>query len=304
MSQPERVRGPACFIYNPAAGRGRAQSLGPGLEAAARTLGIEAAVRATTFPGEEIEIGRQARAEGWPLVIAVGGDGTVHGVANGLLSDGPCDCLLGVLPVGTGNDFAYLTGLARGDAAANLRRLLRGEVRRFDVGRALGEYFVNGLGVGFDAEVVRQLATLRLRGFLLYLAAVYKTFWSFRPLRIRVVSPEYTNEDTLMMLEVAIGRRAGGGFRLTPDAEPSDGLFDVCVVRRVTTWQFLRYVPRVIRGTHGRLPVVTMFRCHGLSMYTPDEPLVVHLDGELRLPKERELTVEIVPDALAVICAS
>ena len=301
---PVKKRG--SLIVNPLASRGGGRGLEPALTAAARSLGWEVEVRYTTRAGHEVQLAREALKRGWPLVVAVGGDGTAHGVANAVLRARMPDAVLGHVPIGTGNDFAKILGIAPGNVARNLERILTvGHVRRLDVGEVADEYFINSMGIGFGADVVRQtLRMTRLKGFLLYLAAVYKTFWSFDPADLEVTSAEFTERERMMMLEILIGTSAGGGFRLTPDALPDDGLFDVCVIREVSVAQFLRYVPRVIRGTHATLPQVSIFQTADLRVTSMDRPLEMHLDGELRLPQESSVHIRIIPRALPVLCVS
>lgn len=295
----------ALVILNPAAGRGRARRLEARLRKALRAHNWDADVRLTRHAGHEVDLAAEARRQQWPVVIAIGGDGTAHGVANGLLADGPTEVILGHVPIGTGNDFGKMTGLKLRPPERNLARVLDGQVKRFDVGRALGEYFINGLGVGFGPEVVREtLKFKRLRGFLLYLVAVYRTFAHFEVPELDVTSVEHSERGRLMMLEGSIGTTAGGGFRLTPDASPDDGLFDVCLIREVGLFRFLRYVPRVIRGTHTRLPPVTIFRTARVRVTGTVAPMAVHLDGELRFAEEPVIEAEIVPRYLRVLCAA
>ena len=294
----------ALIILNPEAGRGKGRELQARLIAAAHSNGWEAEVRTTTHRGHEAELAAQARREGWPMVIAVGGDGTVHGTANGLLADGPTDVVLGHVPIGTGNDYARTIGMPRARVEQNLATVLQGKPRRFDVGRMGDEYFVNALGAGFDAEVVRQTRGIkRLKGFPLYLAGVYKTFASFRVPEFEVSTDEHHERARMMLLEVAIGPTVGGGFRLTPDAVPDDGWFDVCVIRRIGALKFVRYVPTVVRGRHTQLPEVTIFRSKRVTITGVSEPLLLHLDGELRRAEERSITVEMLPGRLQVACA-
>ena len=294
----------ALIILNPEAGRGKGRELQARLIAAAHSNGWEAEVRTTTHRGHEAELAAQARREGWPMAIAVGGDGTVHGTANGLLADGPTDVVLGHVPIGTGNDYARTIGMPRARVEQNLATVLQGKPRRFDVGRMGDEYFVNALGAGFDAEVVRQTSGIkRLKGFPLYLAGVYKTFASFRVPEIEVSTDEHHERARMMLLAVAIGPTVGGGFRLTPDAVPDDGWFDVCVIRRIGALKFVRYVPTVVRGRHTQLPEVTIFRSKRVTITGVSEPLLLHLDGELRRAEERSITVEMLPGQLRVACA-
>ncbi|MFQ5703888.1 MAG: diacylglycerol/lipid kinase family protein [Gemmatimonadales bacterium] len=297
----------AFIIVNPHAGRGRAAGLAGPLPATAKNLGWTVESHTTRYAGEEKDLAARARAMGWPVVLAVGGDGTVHGVANGLLSDGPTEVILAHVPIGTGNDFAKILSLEKSrDPKRNLELALSGTIHRLDVGRALGEYFVNGLGVGFGAEVVRRSREFkRLKGFALYVAAVYRSFFGFEAPELEVAAEEYREQGRLLMVEVSIGKTAGGGFRLTPEADPSDGMFDVCLIREVSPLTFLRYVPQVMRGTHGQLEPVTIFRTRQARIRCQDTPpLAVHLDGELRTAEGGEVVCDILPRHIAALCAS
>lgn len=299
------MTGHACIIHNPAAGRGRAAGLAHRMIAAARRLGWDVTVRSSRHAGEERDLAAVAREEGWPVVVAAGGDGTVHNVANGLLGAGPTQVILGHLPIGNGNDFAKILGLTRMPLERQVARVLGGRARRLDTGQCHGEYFLNGMGIGFDAEVVRQLHRLRgLRGFALYLAAVCRTVLSFKPLEMEITADGRREAGRFMLLEIAIGTTAGGGFRLTPTAVPDDGLFDLCAIRAVGVLRFLRYVPRVVRGTHGSLAVVTLTRARRVRITADIAPVPTHLDGELRLWRESTIELEILPRHLAVLCAA
>ncbi len=295
----------AFVILNPVAGRGKGVGLERPIAETARQLGWDVVVRSTRRAGQERALAAEARRDGWPVVLAVGGDGTVHGTVNGLLADGPTPVVLGHVPVGSGNDYARALGLRPAPVPDNVRRVLGGRRAAFDVGRVADEYFVNGMGVGFDAEVVRQ--TLRmsgLTGFPLYLAAVLRTFRAFEAPDLRIDAPQHSEQSRMMMLNVSIGLTQGGGFRIAPDARPDDGLLHVCLIRRVGLVKFLRYLPRVIRGTHGTLPEVSMFRAEHVRVTGVSGPLAVQLDGELRYPKGDSIEVRVFPRYLQVLCAA
>jgi YegS/Rv2252/BmrU family lipid kinase len=285
------------------AGCGAAARWAPRVAAAFTDHGWHPDVRRSASPGDERHLAAAAARVGHDLVVAVGGDGTVHHVANGLLDAGT-DAVLGHIPVGTGNDFARLTGLTARGVAGSVATLVRGVERRFDVGRANGEWFVNALGVGFGAEVVRRTLPLRrYRGFPLYLTGALQTFGTFRAPVLRIDADGVRRAGPVMLIEVAIGVTGGGGFRFTPDARPDDGLFDVCLIEQVGWARFLLYLPRVMRGTHGRLPPVTLFRTPFIDIAGPGDPLTVHLDGELLSPAATKLRAEIYPGRLRVLCA-
>jgi diacylglycerol kinase (ATP) len=281
--------------------------LRPRIERGLRAAGIAYDLVETTGVGDAVRLAREASAAGMERVICAGGDGTVHEAANGLLQtplgdDGATRTALGTIPIGTGNDFSKLVGVYKLPPEEAARRVAAAEVKRFDVGRVLGEYFDNSLGIGFDAEVVRQALKINwLRGLAVYLVAVYKTFASFRAPVLEVTSLEHSEAGPMMMLECSIGVCAGGGFYLTPQADPSDGLLDVCLIRKVGLMKFLKYVPSVLKGAHTGLPEVAMIRTAALRIRSPDAPLLLHLDGELRAPSEREIEVTVEPKRLRVL---
>jgi diacylglycerol kinase (ATP) len=295
----------AFIILNPAAGRGRGYGLERPLAETARRLGWEVVVRFTRRAGEETDLAVEARAAGWPIVVAAGGDGTVHGVVNGLLADGPTSTTLAHVPVGNGNDYARALGLKAGSVRRNLVRVLGGVRRVFDVGRVGAEYFANGMGIGFDAEVVRHtLRMSHLSGFPMYLTGVYRAFGSFVAPDLEIEAVEHRERSRVMMFNVSLGPTQGGGFRIAPGAVPDDGLFHVCVIRTVGFLKFVRYVPRVVVGRHVGLPEVTLFTTREVRVTGVSGPLALQLDGELRYPEQETVEVKLLPRYLHVLCGS
>jgi len=260
-------------------------------------------VTRTERPGHGVALAAQAAQAGARYVIAVGGDGTVHEVANGLLSVGS-EAALGVVPIGSGNDFAKLVGVYRHDPARAVARLVTAAAQRFDAGRVLDEWFVNSMGFGFGPAVVRtRNAMPHLRGFLSYLVPVLRTFATFRPPLFDVRATGFAERGYMMMVEVCNGTTAGGSYRFAPDADPSDGKLDVCLIRRVSLPRFLLAIPRVMRGTHGTMREVALVRTTELVIRSPEAPLLLHLDGELREPGVNECTVKVTRGKLNVLVA-
>jgi len=294
-------------ILNPASGHGLGRKLRPRIERGLRDAGVRFDLVETTESGHAVTLGREAADAGVERVLAAGGDGTVHEVANGLLQaasagDGATRSALGTIPIGTGNDFAKLLKVCKLPPERAARRMADSQIQVFDVGRVIGEYFDNSLGIGFDAEVARQAnQAKRLSGLAVYVVAVYKSFMSFRAPVLEVTSTAHSETGPMMMLECSIGVSAGGGFYLTPDAEPSDGLLDVCLIRKVGLVKFLRYVPRVLKGKHVGLAEVAMFRVTGLRIRSADRPLLLHLDGEVREPVSRDIEITLEPKRLRVL---
>ena len=262
----------------------------------------------TTGPGHAIGLAREASRAGVTRIIVAGGDGAVHEAVNGLVheppaADGATRAALGVVPLGTGNDFAKLVGVYQLPPRVAALRMMRAGETRFDVGRCGHEYFDNIMGAGFDAETVRHADRIkRLRGLAVYLVAIYRTFLTFRPPHLDVRSDEHRESGPMMMCSAHIGVSGGGSFYLAPEADPEDGLLDVCLIRRVGLMTFLRSVPKVMRGTHTSLDEVTLYRTRSVTIRSADgRPLVLQLDGELRELGLIEATITIDPRRLRVL---
>ena len=260
-------------------------------------------VARTEGPGHGQELAAAAARDGAKHIVAVGGDGTVHEVANGLLRS-DSDAALGVIPAGSGNDFAKLIGVYGHDPARAVARLVTARSRRFDAGRVLDEWFVNSVGFGFGPAVVKtRNATHHLRGFLSYLVPIVKTFFRFEPPVFDVAAPGFRERGYMMMIEVCNGTTAGGSYRFAPDADPADGKLDVCLIRRVSLPRFLMALPRVMRGTHVTMREVALIKTAKLVIRAPEEPLILHVDGELREPGVNECTIELERGRLNVLVA-
>jgi diacylglycerol kinase (ATP) len=302
----------ARVILNPTSGSGHAQRMAEHIIVGFERRGIDADLVTTTGPREAVRLGLEAARARVDLVVAAGGDGTVHEVANGLLTalsqgvDGP---VLGVLPVGTGNDFAKLVG-PLDDLDRSMDILLEGTERRFDACMAewgdRRHWFVNAGGTGIDVEVVRQIFKKRGRAgnaVMKYLAAVLKSLVTYRAIPLRIRLDDRTIDRDTMIIVAGNGRSVGGGFFVTPEAEPTDGFFDICVVNDLSFFGALPVLARVLRGAHTNHKKVEMYQAREVEVQAlgPD-PLFFQLDGELHEPPDaRSLIMRIVPAALPVM---
>ncbi len=306
-------------VLNPAARGGRNRVLRETLAGVLRDVGIESEVVETRGAGDAERLARAHADAG--LVIVAGGDGTVHEAVNGLAGTG---AVLGVLPLGTGNDFAHAIGMPDGLVAA-AAALAAAPVVPVDVGRVRWEetgegdplshtrIFANSLGAGFDAHVAFLAhETKWLGGRTAYLASVLRTLWAWRHpnLRVRVTLTRAHDADgdgetevfdgPLFLCEVGNGHSVGGGFHLTPDARPDDGLLDVCLVRHVTPARALRLLPLTFRGGHVGLPEVQMERARRVCLEALTGALALHADGELISFVAQRVEMEVLPGALLV----
>ncbi|MEP0807219.1 MAG: diacylglycerol kinase family lipid kinase [Chloroflexota bacterium] len=264
----------------------------------------------TVYPGHAIQLAKQAGEQGYDLVIAMGGDGTVHEVMNGLMQL-PADRrpILGVVPAGSGNDFGHGIGVASTPAEA-LHRAIHGEPSTVDLGLMTAEdgrkeYFDNTLGIGFGAIVtIRSHRLPLLRGFLMYLTAVLQTILlDHNPIHMQIEVDGKSVEEDIIYLILCNGPREGGGFLIAPDAKIDDGTLDYAMITNVSRLKMLRIVPEVMKGTHGRFKEVTISTCKKFTL-TADRPLYIHADGEIFSGPGtdlRKVSFEIVPNALKVV---
>lgn len=318
------------FIINPAAAHGRVGSRRRGVEA--RILGAfpRARILWTSGPRHATELaaalGRAvsgsipdaeprpatARLAATPgsvatpgtVVVACGGDGTVHEVASGLVEAGG-SAALAVLGIGTGNDLARSLGMGRG-LDAGLDALARSVFGRMDYLRVITDrqdgprMAFNNVGAGFDAHA-SELGTRYkgLPGSMGYTAGIFHALvtWDGPPAIARVHGHEASVD--LMFVTVGNGHSSGGGYLLTPDANPFDGRLDVCLVSRLGALRSLRMMPRTRRGTHREEPEVTMLQGSWFE-FESDRPVPLHCDGEVLPGGCTRLRIEVVPSALPV----
>lgn len=264
----------------------------------------------TVYPGHAVELARQAALEGYDLVVAVGGDGTVHEVVNGLMQ-APAEQrpILGVVPVGSGNDFAHAVGIPL-EADKALAHALSGEPRPVDIGLMTDEtgrreFFDNTVGIGFDAVVtIRSHKLPVVRGFLMYLTAVIQTILlNHAPGQYEIETDTESWQQPTLMLTVCNGPREGGGFLVAPQANMHDGIFHFTTIAGCSRLMMFRLIPEVMKGTHGRFKQVRMGTCRRFSLKS-DHPLYIHADGEVLTSfgsNLRGVNFEILPGALQVV---
>ncbi len=293
--------GRALAVVNPAAKHGLAAQMLPVLQ---RLLGGVASVRfaETSSPQHAMRIAEEA--EGFDTVIAVGGDGTVHEVTNGIMRRDPANRpALSVIPTGSGNDYARTLGISF-DLPTAVRQIATGERRNVDIGLCNGTWFNNSVAVGLDARVTAKAVEMKVRtgwsGLPLYLRALmwvlFNQFYS-HPLRISFDGAEPVDLDALL-IAMTNGPTYGGGFFITPDSVPTDGLLDVCMIDPMPLPETLARLPFVIVGRHTGMKPVHMSR-HASVVIECAEPIEGQIDGEVTL--ERRYEVETRAGELAVI---
>ena len=251
----------------------------------------------TQRAGHARELARDAAARS-QVVCAVGGDGTVSEVVNGLM---PQPVPMVVVPTGSGNDFASMVDCPRtGEELA--RAITEGAGVRFDVIDCGDRYCANSIGIGFEALVTyHSLSIRRLRGLPLYLTAVFKALRSPGNITYRItIDGVEAATGEFLLVSVGNGPRAGGGFYLNPDASPDDGIIDVCVARRMSRARLLWILPRAIKGQHVTRAGISMFRGRSVSI-AANTPFPIHIDGEYLGRRDTPLDLHLIPRCLPVL---
>ncbi len=293
------------LLINPAAGRGRAGRRLARILAQFQQAGLRPQVHVSTDTGDIEEQARALAADPAAAIIAAGGDGTVHEVVNGILS-ADASTAFGVVPVGTGNDFAKAAGVPLHWETAV--RLLADRItsdtppRRVDAGRINERFFCNGAGIGFDAVVTRIARSYAWRiGDLVYLLAI------FRAMAPGVATPRMTVrrrdevlwDGPLTLANTANGPWLGGMFHIAPDARASDGELNLVVAGPVTRRRILALLPKIVRGSHMDEDDVYQWAVTRITI-TADAPVESHLDGEVQ-PPQSSFEVEVLPGALRLL---
>jgi len=285
--------GPLVVITNPRAGRGKVEAALPRVERILQSQGLGYRIVRTEGPGHAAQAARDALLAGQRYLVAVGGDGTVHEVVNGMFTDGrpaAADAVLGVVAAGSGCDFVRSFGLP-GDPVRGARHLAGDRVRPIDVGTVTftdGEasrtrYFVNIAEAGLGGAVVARSAGLggigRFLGGARYACAFWLTLPRFRPAAVRLDAEGQAFGWRAYNVVVANCQFYGGGMQISPNSDPCDCLLDVLVMTGPKSDSFTT-LPKVYRGTHLPHPNVAELRAGQLRVET-DQPFPVEADGEM-----------------------
>lgn len=292
------------LLVNPAARAGSSTAAGAEAAERLRAHGIRTTLISGGSADESRELLRTAIDLGTDAVVVAGGDGTVHLAIQEVAGTG---IPLGIIPVGSGNDFAATLGITQGDVAAAAETVAAGRTRSIDLARVTrGDgstaYFGSVLASGFDSKVNDRANAMRWpRGGSRYNIAILVEFIRLAgiPYEVELELPDGAREriaGDLVMATVGNGRSYGGGIPICPDADLADGLLDLVLVRPAGRLRLLRLLPRVYQGTHATVAEVSIRRIRSVRLSSPG--VTAYADGDPigALP----LTVGVVPGAITV----
>lgn len=292
--------GPFLIIANPTSGRGRGRAVAEGVEARLRAAGRAVSIQYTSAQGdgERIAADALASAAAPGCIVPCGGDGTVQEVVNAVASAGG-KVAVGLAPSGRCNDFGRALGVSN-DPAQIADVLLRGTPRSVDLGRVNGRYFCTVATAGVDAEVSEFVDTMRmpLRGTPAYLYGAIRVLAGYKCRLMRIEGDFGVIERPMLLASTANTSSYGGAIQIAPDADPGDGLLDVCYVDQMSRFQAMRLLPTLLSGHHGRRREVHFARTSRLTIHI-DPPMTLWADGE-RITNT-PATIEVAPSAVRVM---
>lgn len=258
--------------------------------------GVECQVICQRTRGQGTLLARQAVAEGFDAVVAVGGDGTINEVVCALVNT---KVPLGIVPAGSGNGVAREFGIPLNMRAA-CKTIIHGRTRVVDVGQLNGHFFLGTAGIGYDAMVGKLFEEKwgNHRGLLPYAHAAISAFFKYKAQPVHLQFGDRQMSVIPLLVTAANVAQFGGGAIIAPQARPDDGKLDVCIIHRLNFFQALYHWPKLFQGHINRMPQWEMYRTNSVEISSPS-PMPVHMDGE---PAEESthLKIDLLPGALYV----
>lgn len=268
------------ILVNPLAGKG---------ESIKWEVWLEKELNKRTIPFQVFKNDWPDNFDSFSDIWIMGGDGSINYFINRFKN---CTTPLALFKTGTGNDFSWkLYGDLSNEAI--FEKVLISEPKPVDVGKCNNTLFINSFGIGFDGEILKSMNAIRfLGGHLGYMVAVILKILSFREHRFQIRTEEESWDEHLLLLIINNSSRAGGGFKITPDANINDGLLDLCLCKKLSVFQRLRYLPILKSGKHTHLPFVTLRKGKSFQIIAEKE-IAIQVDGELISAKN--VQVDVLP---------
>lgn len=294
------------IVFNPTAGRGRGNRAATEIVHALSQRDLDCHVLPTGRRGQGTQLAADAiaehRDEGELCVVACGGDGTMQEVANAVARASSPHVVMGLAPAGRCNDFAYALGIDA-DPARIAHVLVDGQPRSFDLGRVGDRYFCTIAALGFDAAVSRFVNEMKmpLRGSPAYVYGTMRELMRYRTPMVKLSGDFGRIEGPVFMAATANTCRYGGAMRIAPQADPTDGLLDVCLVSAIKRRRVLWLLNKVVSGRHVELAEVRMLRTRRLSVEACDANARVEVWADGEPLSQLPVTIESVPNAIRVL---
>lgn len=291
LMRPRRM----VFIVNPKAGTNLQKNFKRSVDQYLDHRKYEYGIWMTKKEGHAAELATKALQEGYEIVVAVGGDGSINEVASALVGT---QGILGIVPAGSGNGLAMHLGYGR-DIAEAVKKLNNSETRTIDCGLMNGRLFINIAGVGFDGLVSNRMKGSPWRGFLPYFLKSVEAGLSYAPRECRIEVDDQILERKCFAISIANGPMYGYNFQIAPDARLDDGLFEVVILKEAPVWQYFAAVPSMLNNKIYDAEFVEHYTAKRIKISAPGKHYV-HLDGE-GLTLEGAIDFEMKPASLQIL---
>lgn len=285
----------ALFIINPRAGVDRVKALKKDLKEQLNPELFDYEIVYTEYAKHGTKLAKEGVEQGFDLVVAVGGDGSVNDVINGLYGS---DVILGIIPKGSGNGLARSLNIPLKEADA-IRLFNKWNIREIDLGSANGHIFASNAGVGFDTVVTHRFSTSNKRGFLTYIQVIVKSIWSYKVKEFDLTVDGEKSKSKSFMLTAANGEQLGYGFKVAPDARPDDGYFDFVNVRKFPTLMASLIAVRAFMGRIKDSKYISIQRAKEITISHPELDML-QIDGEA-IACENPVHIQMMPKRLKVL---
>jgi len=285
------------LIVNPEAGSRSTLKALPDIEKQFQSRGMDFEFHHTRERGHATELVKEVHGR-FDVIVSVGGDGTINEIINGMPD---LNKPMGIIPIGTGNDFARSCSIPIGDLNAAIDVLQAHEIKKLDVGEVNGRRFINVMGLGFEGranDIGKMLPFLH--GTPKYLIAIGGTYLTYRRMPLKIKFNDKVIEEKVFLMSIGNGWNVGGGLQLTPKAKLDDGVFDVGYLQNISRFRILQVFSKLYDGTIDTVPEVEMYQTKEISIES-DRPIPAHIDGESFDPVQTSFKVHIIPAAQEII---
>lgn len=285
------------LIVNPEAGSGKTMKVLPQIENILRAKKVDYEFHFTQEPMHATELVKEIGYK-FDVLVSVGGDGTINEVLNGVPD---FNIPFGMIPIGTGNDFARSCSIPYDSIEEAIQILLNNDVKNIDVGEVNGRKFVNVLGMGFEGQVNWNGRKIQfIRGSIRYIIAIAFTLFAFKRMPMKLTLGRKKYEDDIYLVSIGNGWNVGGGLQLTPKAKLDDGVFDVCYVKHISKWRIITNFSKLMKGTIEELEEIEIYQAKTIKVEsTADIPF--HFDGEVFPEKTKKLNIKLHPQVQPII---
>ncbi|HZK57737.1 MAG TPA: diacylglycerol kinase family protein [Clostridia bacterium] len=284
------------FIVNPTAGKGRAKKTIPIIKKIMEDNKCNYQIKVTEKAGDGQLFAEKAKIGDYSVIVSVGGDGTLHEIVNGMAGGAQ---KLGIVPAGTGNDFARSIDMPFNTEDA-IENLIWGKATSIDLGRLNGEYFINFCSVGLDALIAEEANRIKkyFSSTYSYIIGVVKALGKFKSIKAELVIDNKKYDEEIMLVAVCNGAYYGGGMNIAPQAKVFDGQFDICVVRKMSKLKLLFLFPTIFKGEHIKYDEVKIYRGKNVQVFSRED---MHVNADGDIVYSRPVSFEILHNEIEVI---